>query len=221
MIESVAFDLDGTLLDRDASVRKFIVKQHERLHTFVGHIPKEIYSSRFIELDCRGYTWKDKVYQQMIEDFEIEDLSWEELLEDYINQFKNDCVPFPNLIETLEVLKSKSLKLGIITNGRGKFQLDNIKALGIEKYFETILISEWEGVKKPGPEIFERLLEKLKLSANECVFVGDHPDNDVKGAQNVGMIGVWKKDHQWKNVRSDFIIHDLAEIPSIIEKFNC
>lgn len=220
MIKAVAFDLDGTLLDRDASVRKFIVKQHERLHAFVGHISKEIYSSRFIELDCRGYTWKDKVYQQMMEEFEIKDISSEELLEDYINQFKNDCVPFPNLIETLEVLKSKSLKLGIITNGRGQFQLDNIKALGIEKYFEAILISEWEGVKKPGPEIFERLLEKLKLSANECVFVGDHPDNDVKGAQNVGMIGVWKKDHQWKNVSADYIIDDLAEIPGTIEKIN-
>lgn len=220
MIKAVAFDLDGTLLDRDASIRKFIVKQYERLRAFVRHVPKEIYSSRFIELDCRGYTWKDKVYQQMAEEFEIKGISWEELLEDYITHFKYDCVPFPNLIETLEELKSKSLKLGIITNGRGQFQLANIKALGIEKYLETILISEWEEIKKPEPEIFERLLEKLKISSSECVFVGDHPNNDVKGAQNVGMIGIWKKDQQWNNVGADFIIDDLLEIPVIIEKLH-
>ncbi|MEQ2526750.1 HAD family hydrolase [Robertmurraya yapensis] len=220
MIKAVAFDLDGTLLDRDVSVRKFIVKQYERLHTFVGHITKEKYVSRFIELDCRGYTRKDKVYQQMIEEFEIKGLPWEELLEDYLIHFKNHCEPFPNLIETLEKLKNKSLKLGIITNGRGQFQLDNIKALGIEKYFETILISEWEGMKKPEPEIFERLLEKLNLAANECVFVGDHPDNDVKGAQSIGMIGIWKKDQKWNNVSADYIIDDLGEIPGTIEKIN-
>ena len=35
----------------------------------------------------------------------------------------------------------------MIPNGYGQFQMDNIKALGIEKYFETILVSEWEGIK--------------------------------------------------------------------------
>lgn len=41
--------------------------------------------------------------------------------------------------------------------------MDNIKALGIEKYFETILVSEWEGVKKPDPQIFNRALEQLNV----------------------------------------------------------
>lgn len=44
----------------------------------------------------------------------------------------------------LEELKSSNFLLGIITNGYGQFQMDNIKALGIEQYFDVILVSEWE-----------------------------------------------------------------------------
>ncbi|QFT89031.1 Pyrimidine 5'-nucleotidase YjjG [Bacillus sp. THAF10] len=216
MIKAVIFDLDGTLLNRDESVKKFINNQYERLNKWVGHIPKEEYTTRFIELDCRGYVWKDKVYQQLVDEFGI-GVNWESLLQDYISEFKNSCVPFPNLLNMLEDLRKNNLILGIITNGYGQFQLDNIKALGIEEYFQTILVSEWEGIKKPDSQIFKRALEKLNVSANESIFVGDHPENDVKAAQKVGMKGIWKKDFQWEDVKADIIVDDLAELPLIIK----
>jgi putative hydrolase of the HAD superfamily len=71
MITGVLFDLDGTLLDRDSSVKKFIHDQYDRLDRHVGHIPKDEYVARFIELDQRGYVWKDKVYQQLIKEYGI------------------------------------------------------------------------------------------------------------------------------------------------------
>lgn len=220
MLKAVMFDLDGTLLNRDASVRKFIGNQYERLNKCLGHIPKEQYISRFIELDCRGYVWKDKVYQQMVDNFNINQTTWHILLDDYVEKFHNHCIPFPNLLNMLEDLKSSSLRLGMITNGKGQFQMDNIRALGIESYFDTILVSEWEGVKKPQPEIFHRALQQLNVSAHESVYVGDHPENDVKGAMNIGMRGIWKKDMQWNNAEADFIIEDLKEVPLIIQKLN-
>lgn len=220
MIKAVIFDLDGTLLNRDESVKKFIDNQYERLNKWVGHLSKEKYTTRFIELDSRGYVWKDKVYQQLVDEFEITGVNWEGLLQDYISEFKNSCVPFPNLLSMLEDLRKSNLILGIITNGYGQFQMDNIKALGIEKYFKTILVSEWEGIKKPEPQIFKRALEQLNVSANESIFVGDHPENDVKAAQNVGMKGIWKKDSQWENVKADIIVDDFADLPLIIKNLN-
>lgn len=71
MIKAVIFDLDGTLLNRDESVKKFIDNQYERLNKWVGHLSKEKYTTRFIELDSHGYVWKDKVYQQLVDEFEI------------------------------------------------------------------------------------------------------------------------------------------------------
>lgn len=220
MIKAVIFDLDGTLLNRDESVKKFIENQYERLNKWLRHISKEKYVTRFIELDNRGNVWKDKVYQQLVDEFEITEITWEELLQDYICEFNNNCVPFPNLFNMLEELKRRNLIIGMITNGKGQFQMDNIKALGINKYFETILVSEWEGLKKPDPQIFKRALEQLNVSPNESIFVGDHPENDVKAAQNVGIKGIWKKDFQWNNIEADSTIDDLSELPSIIEKLS-
>ncbi|MBT2724500.1 HAD family hydrolase [Bacillus sp. ISL-46] len=217
MIKAAIFDLDGTLLNRDESVKRFIDNQYERLNKWVSHIPKEKYTTRFIELDNRGYVWKDKVYQQLTQELHITGITSEDLLQDYISEFKNNCVPFANLTQMLEELKSINLLLGMITNGYGQFQMDSIKALGIEKHFDVILVSEWEGIKKPDPQIFKRALEKLNVSSKQSIFVGDHPKNDVKAAQNVGMKGIWKKDFQWENVEADFTVNDLAELPLIIE----
>lgn len=220
MIKAVIFDLDGTLLNRDESVKKFINNQYERLNKWVRHIPKEKYITRFIELDERGNVWKDKVYQQLTGELDITGITWEDLLQDYISQFKNNCIPFPNLLSMLDELKSNNLILGMITNGKGQFQKNNIKALGIENYFGTILVSELEGIKKPDPKIFKRAMEHLNVSPNESIFVGDHPENDVKAAQNVGIKGIWKKDFQWNNIEADFTIDDLSELTSIIVKLN-
>ncbi|SET96564.1 putative hydrolase of the HAD superfamily [Salinibacillus kushneri] len=220
MIKAVIFDLDGTLLNRDASLQKFLENQYNRLHDYLGHISKGNYVSRFIKLDCHGFVWKDKVYQQMVNEFNIREISWERLLQDYITEFHNSCIPFTNLISTLERFINNSIRLGMITNGKGQFQMDNIRALGIESYFDTILISEWEGMKKPNPEIFQKALTQMNVSPNESMYVGDHPENDVKGAKNTGMWGVWKKDTQSNNVNADFIIEELNEIPFLIQDIN-
>lgn len=220
VIKAALFDLDGTLLNRDASVQLFIEQQYERLKAVLGCIPKEQYITRFIQLDKRGYVWKDRVYQQLVEEFHLVHITWEALLQDYLNEFKYSCVPFPNLISMLEQLKRDQLILGMITNGYGQFQMGNIKALAIEQYFDVILVSEWAGMKKPNPQLFLNAIENLNVLPHECVFIGDHPENDVKAAQHVGMKGIWKKDKQWDDVEADALVEDLLEIPIIINSFS-
>lgn len=218
MIKAILFDLDATLLNRDSSLVSFIEDQYERFSHFVDHVPKQLYIDRFIELDNHGYTWKDQVYMQLVDEFNIQNVSADELLNDYIRNFHHHCNAYPNLLKMLQQLKSQKYKLGIITNGKGQFQMDNIVALGLDKVMDAILISEWEGIKKPNPEIFHRALQKLKVNAFESIYVGDHPENDIKAAKNVEMTAIWKKDAQWENVQADFMMDDLLELPLIINK---
>ena len=220
MIKAVIFDLDGTLLNRDYSLQNFIEDQYERCKKALGHIPKDNYMNRFIELDARGYVWKDKVYQQLVKEFMIKSLTWDELLNDYIHHFRYHCTPFDKLEETLVKLAEENLSLGMITNGFEIFQMNNIKALKIESFFTSILISEREGMKKPNPEIFMRSAEFLRVSTKECLFVGDHPENDVKAAKKVGMTTVWKKDSFWDKVNADYIIENLDVLPALVKSIN-
>ena len=88
MVKAVLFDLDGTLLNREASIERFIAAQYDRLSAPLSHISKIDYTTKFIELDCRGHVQKDKVYQTLVAEFEIGEVSWQALLEDYEAQFQ-------------------------------------------------------------------------------------------------------------------------------------
>lgn len=220
MIKAVIFDLDGTLLDRDSSLKHFIQDQYERYSKELAHIPKQKYISRFIELDQKGYVWKDKVYQQLLNEYDLSNLTWEEMLDDYLHYFPAHCVPFLHMEHVLKELKKKGLLLGMITNGFTDFQWMNIKALRIDHYFDTILVSEQEGIKKPHKDIFLRALKALDVSAEESVYIGDHPENDVLGARGAGMHAVWKKGAFFDGSFTDsYIIEDLKELLNVMNEF--
>ncbi len=216
ILKAIIFDLDGTLLDRDRSLKKFVEYQYDRYHAF-HHVNKEEYVQRFIDLDQRGYVWKDRVYQSLIHEFEVK-LDWQDLLDDYIEGFQNHCVGFSGMLEMLDFLKEKNMKLGMITNGYERFQDNNIKALNISHYFEVILISEREGMRKPDPEIFLRAVNELGVLPEESIYVGDHPSNDIEASLNVGMRTIWKEDifHN-KPLNTTWTIKELNEIRDIVE----
>ena len=62
---------------------------------------------------------------------------------------------------------------------------------GILGRFETVVVSDTVGWRKPRPDIFQRALADMGLGAGECLFVGDRPDIDVAGAKGVGMAAAW------------------------------
>jgi len=215
-IQAVLFDLDGTLLDRDSSLLAFVSDQYERYSEF-QIVDKERFVQRFIELDNHGYVWKDKVYQQLINDFFIQYIDWTVLLDDYIRNFQKHCIGFPNLLRMLTELKNHNIKLALVSNGFGQFQYDNFKALQIEDLFDQVLISEWEGLRKPDKAIFNRALSRLGVAAEHALFVGDHLENDIRASREVGMRAVWKRTDQLETVVDAVaVIDDLEELISIV-----
>lgn len=217
MIRSVLFDLDRTLLDRDASFENFVASQYAKFPAALGQIPRDAYISRVIALDNRGALWKDKVYQQIVEEFAITKLSWQELFADFDSRIADHYLPFPLLRETLEALKKEGYSLGLITNGKGEFQMRSIRALGIEYDFKTILISEIVGLRKPDPEIFRQALRNLNCEPQHSVYVGDNPEVDINGARKAGMHTIWKQDDDFAgHVETDATFGELSELPPII-----
>lgn len=69
-------------------------------------------------------------------------------------------------------------------------QSGKLQSLALAQIFDTILISDAEGISKPAPQIFHRALERLKVRPARSVLVGDHPDVDVAGSRAAGADGV-------------------------------
>lgn len=213
-MKAILFDLDGTLLNREATLLVFCKAQHQK---FELPLTQEKFVKRVVELDVNGYVPKDIVYRQIAKDFNLSAEMEKVLFEDYINHFHKFCVPFEGLIDTLTLLKNRKFLLGIISNGRHAGQQASIEALSIESFFDIVLISESQGLSKPDAAIFERALERLRVKASEACYVGDHPINDIEAARKVGLMTIWKRNRQYIDLLADKEIDTLPEILSILK----
>jgi HAD superfamily hydrolase (TIGR01509 family) len=92
----------------------------------------------------------------------------------------------PGLVEAFDRARAVHMRLAIISNSEGK--LDDLFArIGLAPYFEAVIDSAIEGVRKPDPEIFHRALHRLDVPASRAFYAGDIPEVDVAGAHAAGM----------------------------------
>jgi putative hydrolase of the HAD superfamily len=187
-IRAVIFDLDDTLLDRSATIERFLPLQwRRRATTPVGF---EAFRARFAELDRRGYAPREEVYAALAEEFRWS-LPFAELVAEFDEGAWRECILFPDAESTLQDLRNLGLRIGIVTNGSMHAQSRKLHHSGMADMIDTVLIAESEGVKKPQCEIFERAATRLGAKLTECVFVGDHPMLDIAGARAAGMHAIW------------------------------
>jgi len=136
---------------------------------------------------------------------------------------------FQDFIDTLELREGAKkvlqqtraqYKLGLISNfTHAPVIHKSLRKVGIDRYFNAIVISEDLGWRKPSPMIFESTLRRLKVTAAEAVFVGDSPLEDIKGAKEAGIRTVFVpsqfnslKDLKESNLTPDFVVKDLLSI---------
>jgi HAD superfamily hydrolase (TIGR01509 family) len=89
------------------------------------------------------------------------------------------------LISLIRDLGERGYRTALLSNAPADLEA-YLKELGIEDAFDVIVISGEEGVTKPAPEIYDRALERLGVSAEAAVFVDDTRVN-VEGARQVGL----------------------------------
>lgn len=194
---AILFDLDGTLFDRDASFLELILEQYQCFGADLGHIPREVYVQRAVELDAHGYVERRVVYSDLVREFGLPETLAEQLTGHFREEYHSFCRCFSEVPSALASLRANGMKLGIITNGSVGMQERKIHQLGLAELLDEVLISEREGLRKPGPQIFERSLEKLCVAPEEAWYVGDHPVVDVRGAFDAGLTPIWRYTSYW------------------------
>jgi len=104
---------------------------------------------------------------------------------------------FQNYVESLELRPyAKKLlarirehcKLGLVSNFTyAPVVYASLRKLGINQFFNAVLVSDENGWRKPHKQIFQDALRKLQVTAEEAIFIGDSPLEDIKGAQAAGI----------------------------------
>lgn len=103
--------------------------------------------------------------------------------EDYLGSFRlRRCAK-----QVLKML-SQNYKLGLVSNFTySPVIYAGLRKVEINNFFNVILVSAAVGWRKPHARIFEEALKRLGVKAEEALYVGDSPEEDIKGAKQLGI----------------------------------
>ncbi|MEO8286878.1 MAG: HAD family hydrolase [Chloroflexota bacterium] len=243
MLKGVLFDLGSTLqefrhenwatLDRELSgdLYAYIAER--------GHADKLPPLDEFIEIMHTGTRsrWDEAretmrgrplldLLQPLFDKQSITGLRPEECLRPWYGRSRDNIYIEPDVQPTLEALRDMGLKLGLVSNTAWPAAAHDpdLEHFGIIELLPCRVYSCEFGWEKPAPQIFRAALDCLDLQPEEVAFVGDFLRYDIKGAQAVGMKGIWKQvpsrpsDVDDHTIVPDATIVRIGELPQVLQR---
>ncbi len=183
-IKAILFDLDGTLVDSapdlHVAANKLLAEENRRdvtlaeITMMIGDgVPKLVERA----FEATG---------EPIPEGGLDSLATR-YLEFYEPHSADLTVPFPGGIECLIDLKERGYKLAVCTNKPYGATLEILESLGLLQSLSAVIGGDsLPGIKKPDPRHLQAALQKLEVSADEAIMVGDNA-NDVNAARGASL----------------------------------
>lgn len=200
-VRAVGFDLDGTLFDHRGSATRGV----DEFLAGLSVAPSEDARALWFAAEEDGYArWSagEISFQEQRRDrlrtvlpplgvtVDQAPAALDELFEVYLAAYRAAWRPFAGVPPVLEALRARGLRLGILTNGSQDQQIDKLRRIRLIDAVDVVCTAEELGVWKPDPRAFEEFTRRLGVLPSECLFVGDHPEQDVAGAIAAGLPAV-------------------------------
>ena len=182
--KGVIFDLDGTLVNslEDLADSMNAVLQN---HSFPTHSLSAY--KHFIGNGIKNLVFKTLPAENRDEATINE--CYNLMIEVYRNNAVNKTKPYDGITGLLDELVSHNMKLAVFSNKADEFTKKIVLALLPEWNFEAIIGFSSEEYKKPNPFVALQISEKLGISPEDMIYVGDS-GTDMQTANNAGMYAV-------------------------------
>ena len=228
MIKAVVFDLDNTLMD-------FMAMKENAVIAAVNAMIDSGLAMKADEAKRELYTIYDKEgieYQTVFDSFlekHLGHIDWKILSSGVVAYRKAreaSLVLYPHVTLTLTDLLRKGLKLAVLSDAPRREAWLRLCYLQLQHTFDTVIAFDDTGFKKPHPIPYRKVLSIIKTEPGDTLMVGDWPERDLVGAQDVGMVTVFAR-YGFAFGRkpigregADFVIDDIRETLSIIDYIN-
>ncbi|MCL9655710.1 HAD family hydrolase [Pseudomonas protegens] len=229
-IKLITFDLDDTLWDTapvivsaEATLRQWLTDHAPNL----GGVPVEhlwAIRERVLQdeptLKYRISALRRRVLFHALQEAGYEHSQASQLADQSFEVFlhaRHQLDIFPEVLPTLEAL-ANHFALGVVTNGNA-----DVRRLGLADYFKFALCAEDIGVAKPDARLFHEALQRGGATADTAVHIGDHPGDDIAGAQQAGLRAIWfnPAGKAWEAERApDAEIRSLKELPALLGRWH-
>jgi HAD superfamily hydrolase (TIGR01509 family) len=178
------------------------------------------YAGEFKENDLAGTT---RSLIQALFETDASDDQIAELLDVRFNVMVSSIEVDPNVHALLDRL-SKRFRLGLISNYPCSRSINHSLAQhGLDRWFETVVVSADVGHVKPHPKLFELAVSSMGVRPEATLYVGDNWLGDIQGAKRFGMKAAWIRqyipyedfpenpgDHQ-----PDLVVEHLSELAGL------
>ena len=204
---AVIFDLWETLIDWDRETNAAMVA------AVTEHAPE--FKERWPQSHNR-YTAPIRV---ALADAGVPAEALEEVCALRLAYVRDALVPRPGAIDTLRRLRELEVRVGLITVCSEDVEVlwPSTPFAGL---FDAEVFSSAVGLSKPDPRIYLHCCELLGVAPREAVFVGDGANDELAGAQRVGMRAILihrpGEDPFWREV-AEFTGPRVTSIPEVLE----
>ncbi|NLE04574.1 MAG: HAD family hydrolase [Crenarchaeota archaeon] len=232
MIDTVFFDLDGTLLDVKNAQNKacellffnYNFSEKTEINDFMFFWDKitEKYYADFIKYKSTYSEQRIHRIKELFAHYSVP-LPSDNALKIYgcyLKEFERNWKLFPDVKENLKKL-TRNFQLGIISNGNLKQQLKKLELTGISQLFSSITTGEETGFNKPDQEIFRIAMSRLMVKPDQCCFVGDNLEFDIYPCIQLNfrkVVFINRSDTTLKDESSFFTIYSLSLLEEIIHR---
>lgn len=122
----------------------------------------------------------------------------------------------PHFIYTAKKLKKK-YDLAVLSNGVGRWSAYLRRKYQLDNLIKEVVVSGEHGYRKPDVRIYRVLLDRLKASTADCIYVDDNLKNLKQGAE-LGMTTVHSKRNFLKGkFEANYTVKSFQELPNLLE----
>jgi HAD superfamily hydrolase (TIGR01549 family) len=206
-INHVCFDLDGTLVRSAKTIYKTTINTLNQIG-INHHLPEAEFNKmigqhfhdifRHFAVDVPDFEYFIRIYKK-----------------NYFN-FMDDSDLYDSVYETLSSLKSKNIKISLLTTKAQDQAEKIISHFKLDKYFDLIM-GRRDGIPhKPSPEPLFFICNELKIKPSETLMVGD-TELDIQcgkaaGSKTCGVTFGYRETEVLKTYNPDYLISSLSEI---------
>ncbi len=129
---------------------------------------------------------------------------------------------YPEVKRVLDELR-RDYRMAIVSDAQPCYALPEIKALGLDGYFDPVIISAHYGFRKPDKRLAEKAIESMKLTPGKVIFVGNDMYRDIYGANRLGIKTIFidsnQGDKSHENVTPDYVARRFEDVLRGVETF--
>jgi len=212
---SLLFDIDNTLVDRDAAFHAYMLDFISRNQAAFFEEDMSQVLAKMLALDCHGRKDRKHFCHEVLQDFPGLPYTVESLWEDHMSM--PDFVKPDSALNAMLERLSADYQLMILSNGSANMQRRKLHQAGLAAYFEHIFISGEVGYAKPDARLFSHALSYAHHDS--IVMIGDDYINDMQPAMAMQLTTVFiNPESETVAVRPD---HQLSGIHDLEEALAC